>query len=102
MKSNSNDQQDAFQLLSNDERETLILALLEGAGGGMEAEALDAAKETAFDWAKKTRIESTVLELILRGDLMVRCRPDGELEFRPKIAKPSESLEVIETDRSLR
>ena len=102
MRSNSNDQQDAIQLLSDGERETLTLALLESAGAGMEAEELDTATEKVFEWAKNVRLESTVLECVFRGDLLMRCRPDGELEFRPKTAKSSESLDVIETDRSLR
>jgi hypothetical protein len=78
------EQPDAIQLVTDGELETLTLALLEGAGGWMEAEELDAAMETAFEWAEKVRFESVALKAILCGKLSVRCNPDGEIEFKSK------------------
>jgi hypothetical protein len=89
---------DLIQLLTDDEAKTLILALVEGAGGLMKAEELDAAMETTFEWAQKVRLESTVLECILRGNLLVRCEPDGEIAFMPKKQEFAEPFE--EDDRS--
>jgi hypothetical protein len=75
---------DAIQLVTEDECRTLILALVAGAGGRMEAEELDAAMETTFEWAEKARIESVALKAILCGKLLVGCSPDGEIEFISK------------------
>lgn len=84
MTSNNNDQQDAIQLLSDDETRTLTLALFEGAGGSLKDEEFEAAMETVFEWAEKIRLESASLDSILRGKLSVRCGPDGEMEFKSK------------------
>lgn len=83
---------DAIQLLSDDETKTLTLALLEGPGGWLEAEERDAAMERFFAWANRVCLESKALEYILRGKLMVRCEPDGEISVVPKSAETYGSL----------
>jgi hypothetical protein len=91
--SENSEQPEAIQLVTDNELKTLTLALLEGAGGWMEAEELDAAMETAFEWAEKVRFESVALKAILCGKLSVRCSPDGEMEFKSKkeeFAEPPE------------
>ena len=102
MNSNNSDKPDAIQLLSDDEAKTLTLALLEGSGGLMKADELDAAMETTFEWAEQVRRESAALECILRGKLLVGCEADGEIVFKSKKEDLAEPLESIETDRSLR
>ena len=102
MKRNSTDQQDAIQLLSDDETRTLTLALFEGAGGFLKDEEFEAAMETVFEWAEKIRLESASLDSILRGKLSVRCGPDGEMEFKTKDSELCEPSESVETDRPLR
>ena len=75
---------DEIQLLTDGEAKTLTLALLEGAGGCLKAEELDAAMERTFEWAQQVRFESTALKCILRGKLLVGCDPNGEIVFISK------------------
>ena len=99
MKRDNTDKQNEIQLLSDDEAKALMIALIEGAGGWMQAEELDSAMETTFEWAEKVRLENTFLESILRGKLLVRCGPDGKMEFNAKKEELCEPSESIETDR---
>ena len=99
MNRNSTDQQNAIQLLSDDETRALTLALFEGAGGSLKDEEFEAAMETGFEWAEKVRFESASLDSILRGKLLVRCGSDGEIEFVTKDSELCEPSESIETDR---
>ncbi len=87
MNNNTNAQQAGLQLLSEDDRKTLTLALLEGPGGWLEAEERDAATERFFAWANRVCLESKALEYILRGKLLVRCEPDGEISIEPTSAE---------------
>ena len=101
MSINSSEELDDLKLITKSEGVTLFLALLDGAGGAMEVEQADAALENVLDWAEKTRLEYTALEAVLRGKVMLRCEPDGEIVFISKNAEHGESLESIETDRRL-
>jgi hypothetical protein len=91
--SKNSEQPDAIQLVTDDELTTLTLALVKGAGGCIEAEELDAAMETTFNWAEDVRLESLALKAILCGKLLVGCSPDGEMNFiskKEEFAEPPE------------
>lgn len=92
---------DVAQLVTDDEMRTLILIMLEGAGGEMETKELNAGIEKVSEWARKIRLESAVLECVLHGGLMMRCGSDGELQFRIRIGESGESLETTEIDGPL-
>lgn len=65
------------RLITEKELETLIIGFMLGSG---REPSLDQAK-TVADWATKARLNSTLLDLVLDGELYAYCDDDGEMLF---------------------
>ncbi len=65
-------------ILTDDEVDTLILALLEGQG---KAGATDEEMEDAVRWARTARFDSCLLDLVLDKRLVMRIDNGGGIRF---------------------
>ena len=57
----------------------LLIQALERARGGLDFAREEA--ERVVEWAEQVRIEDALLRTVLRGDVVVDVREDGELIF---------------------
>lgn len=64
-------------ILNDAEVETLIMSLLHGQGLADEDE-----MEKVIAWAKQAIVNTAILELVLKGELVTSVKEDGELAFR--------------------
>ena len=78
-------------LLSDEENEALVAAVVRGNGGCIEEKQLIEQFQTAFDWAQESRINIVALDLVLSGALFLQVAEDGEIIFG--MAKGPESDE---------
>jgi len=65
-----------MSVLEDHELDAIILAAA-ALGPVNEAEL-----EKIADWAQKVRIDQAVLDNVIAGEIVVRCRKSGEIEFQ--------------------
>jgi hypothetical protein len=77
--------------VSEDEMETLILALIHGNGGCMDLSEIERQTSHVLDWVIDARITSQIVNDVLAGGVGILVDDKGEIKFRAQTLPSKEN-----------